>query len=142
MGGHHGKYVLTEKDIDWFAKNTMISREDVKERYQQFLVKHPLGKMEKSEFIHLLEECYGKIHKDYRGLEKYIFETYDVNGDGWVDFCEFLRVIYSLSDECPKDKLAHMFRVFDINQTGTISKEELKIIVKDFFHLLGMLNIN
>ena len=43
MGSSQGKYVLTDEDINWFANNTMIGKEDVKERYQQFVDKHPLG---------------------------------------------------------------------------------------------------
>ena len=136
MGSKHGKYVLTEKDITWFAKNTKIRRESVKSRYQQFLTQHPLGKIDKSEFINLLQECYGKFG-NYKGLQKYVFELYDRNGDGAVDFKEFLLVIYTLSNDSPKEKLELIFRMFDINQTGTISRDELKIIVKDFFHLLG-----
>ena len=137
MGSSQGKYVLTEEDINWFANNTMIKKEDVKERYQQFIDKHPLGKIEKSEYINMIQECYGNTY----GLEKYIFETYDRNGDGFVDFSEFLKVIYILSNDSPKEKLQLIFRVFDADKNGTISLSELKSIVKDFFNLLGNKNM-
>ena len=136
MGSSQGKYVLTEEDINWFANNTMIKKEDVKERYQQFIDKHPLGKIEKSEYINLIQECYGNTY----GLEKYIFETYDRNGDGFVDFSEFLKVLYILSNDSPKEKLQLIFRAFDADKNGTISLSELKSIVKDFFNLLGINN--
>ena len=137
MGSSQGKYVLTEEDINWFANNTMIKKEDVKERYQQFIDKHPLGKIEKSEYINLIQECYGNTY----GLEKYVFETYDRNGDGFVDFSEFLKVLYILSNDSPKEKLQLIFRVFDADKNGTISLSELKSIVKDFFNLLGNENM-
>ena len=137
MGSSQGKYVLTEEDINWFANNTMIKKEDVKERYQQFIDKHPLGKIEKSEYINMIQECYGNTY----GLEKYVFETYDRNGDGFVDFSEFLKVIYILSNDSPKEKLQLIFRVFDADKNGTISLSELKSIVKDFFNLLGNENM-
>ena len=136
MGSSQGKYVLTEEDINWFANNTMIKKEDVKERYQQFIDKHPLGKIEKNEYINLIQECYGNTY----GLEKYVFETYDRNGDGFVDFSEFLRVLYILSNDSPKEKLQLIFRAFDADKNGTISLSELKTIVKDFFNLLGTNN--
>ena len=137
MGSSQDKYVLTEEDINWFANNTMIKKEDVKERYQQFIDKHPLGKIEKGEYINLIQECYGNTY----GLEKYVFETYDRNGDGFVDFSEFLKVIYILSNDSPKEKLQLIFRVFDADKNGTISLSELKSIVKDFFNLLGNENM-
>ena len=136
MGSSQGKYVLTDEDINWFANNTMIGKEDVKERYQQFIDKHPLGKIEKSEYINMIQECYGNTY----GLEKYIFETYDRNGDGFVDFSEFLRVLYILSNDSPKEKRQLIFRAFDADKNGTISLAELKSLVKDFFNLLGTNN--
>ena len=136
MGSSNGKYVLTEADMKWFAKHTMISKQEITERYEQFVKTHPLGKIEKTEYINLLKECYGK-NIDHKGLEKYIFETYDRNGDGWVDFSEFLKVLYILSNESPKEKLELLFRVYDADRNGYISSYEVKVIVKDFFHLLG-----
>ena len=136
MGSSQGKYVLTDEDINWFANNTRIGKEDVKERYQQFIDKHPLGKIEKSEYINMIQECYGNTY----GLEKYIYETYDRNGDGFVDFSEFLRVLYILSNDSPKEKLQLIFRAFDADKNGTISLSELKSLVKDFFNLLGINN--
>ena len=136
MGSSQGKYVLTDEDINWFANNTRIGKEDVKERYQQFIDKHPLGKIEKSEYINMIQECYGNTY----GLEKYIYETYDRNGDGFVDFSEFLKVLYILSNDSPKEKLQLIFRAFDADKNGTISLSELKSLVKDFFNLLGTNN--
>ena len=136
MGIVNGKYVLTNEDIEWFDKNTLIRKEDVIERYQKFLKEHPQGKIPKAKFIGYLKVCYGK-RENYKGLEKYIFETYDMNGDQYVDFKEFLCVLYTLSNDSPKAKLRLLFRVFDIYQNGVILPEEVKKIVKDFFHLLG-----
>lgn len=136
MGSINGKYVLNQKDLIWFENNTLIRREDVIERYQGFLKAHPDGRIPKGEFIGHLEACYGK-RKNYKGLEKYIYETYDMNADGWVDFKEFLCVLYTLSNDSPKEKLELIFRAFDIQKTGVLVREEVNQIVKDFFHLLG-----
>ena len=136
MGSINGKYVLTEEDLVWFDKNTLIRKEDVQERFQNFLKVHPDGKIPKGKFVGYLEACYGK-RDNYKGLEKYIYETYDMNGDGWVDFKEFLCVLYALSNDSPKEKLELLFRAFDIHKTGVLVPKEVKQIVKDFFHLLG-----
>ena len=136
MGSVNGKYVLTEDDLTWFDKNTLLTKRNVKARYQIFLKEHPDGKIPKSKFIGYLEACYGK-RRCYRGLEKYIFETYDMNNDGYVDFKEYLCVLYTLSNDSPNEKLELLFSVFDVHETGVILVEEVKQIVQDFFHLLG-----
>ena len=141
MGNSNGKYVLTEDDIKWFTKHTMITEQDVRNRYEQFVKMHPLGKIGKNDYTNLLKDCYGK-NIEYKGLEKYIFETYDRNGDGWVDFSEFLKVLYILSNSPPKEKLELLFRVFDSDQNGYISSHEVKVMMTDFFHLLGKVQVH
>ena len=71
------------------------------------------------------------------GLEKYAFETYDIDGDGYIDFKEFLWVMYALSDESPRQKLELIFKTFDTDRNGVISAKEVKLVVKDFFQLLS-----
>jgi len=59
-------------------------------------------------------------------LEKHIFRMYDSNGDGFIDFQEFMIVLYVLSNGTPEANLKQIFRIFDINGDGTISKKELQ----------------
>ena len=46
-------------------------------------------------------------------------------------------VLYVLSNGSPEENLKQIYRVFDINNDGSISRKELKRIVKDLFHLLS-----
>ena len=45
MGCAGGKPALTEEDLDFIARNTAVSRDEVDRQYQNFLVKHPDGKV-------------------------------------------------------------------------------------------------
>ena len=101
--------------MNWFTKNTMISTQEINERYREFVKTHPLGKIGKTEYLNLLRECYGK-DVNYKGLETYIFETYDRNGDGWVDFSEFLKVLYILSNASPKEKFKYLLYITKYHQ--------------------------
>merc|ERR1739847_161445 len=66
-------------------------------------------------------------------LESHIFRMYDSNGDGYVDFREFMIVLYVMSHGTPEENLKKIFQVFDINNDGTVSQKELNRVVKDLF---------
>ena len=136
MGDSHSKYKLTDDDIWWFSKNTLMREQDVMARYQDFIQQHPTGKIPKAEFMNLMKACYGK-KANHKGLEKYVYEIYDRDGDGFVDFKEFLKVIYILSEEPPRRKAHLLFRMYDRDQSGSISPNELKDIIQSFYHILG-----
>ena len=49
-------------------------------------------------------------------------------------------VLYVMSNGSPEENLKQIFRVFDINNDGSISLKELQRIVKDLFHLINEQN--
>lgn len=135
MGNANGKKALTDADLDFIANHTAASREMVEENYHSFLAKHPDGKISKKDFKKMMHECYPNANIEK--LEKHIFRMYDANGDGKIDFKEFMIVLYVLSSGSPEQNLKQIFRVFDINNDGSISRKEMTRIVKDLFHLLS-----
>lgn len=135
MGCVNGKPVLREEDLDFIANHTAISREQVDQHYDNFLQKHPDGKIHKKEFKMMMQTCFPSTDTDK--LEKHIFRMYDSNGDGFIDFREFMIVLYIMSNGSPEANLKQIFRIFDINGDGAISKKELVRIVKDLFHLFN-----
>jgi len=128
MGCANGKSVLTTEDLDYIANHTAVSREEVEQQHKNFLETHPEGRITKSDFRKMMEACYPST--DTEKLESHIFRMYDTNGDGYIDFREFMIVLYTFSNGTPKENLNQMFRVFDINSDGSVSLKELLRIVK------------
>ena len=48
--------------------------------------------------------------------------------DGHIDFREFMIVLYVMSNGSPEENLKQIFRVFDINNDGSISLKVLHIL--------------
>ena len=135
MGSSNGKYVLTSQDLHYLSKYTGMGEHDIRVRFEQFCQNYPDGKIPKDEYMTLLTSCYSKT--DVAQLEEYVLSAYDMNGDGWVDFKEFLFILFTLSGGTPKEKLSQIFRISDLDNNGFITKEEVNKLVKDLFHLLG-----
>jgi len=128
MGCVNGKPVLNAEDLDYIANHTAVSREEVEQSHKNFLEAHPDGKITKSDFRKMMQACYPST--DTEKLESHIFRMYDTNEDGYIDFREFMIVLYTFSNGTPEENLNQMFRVFDINSDGSVSLKELLRIVK------------
>jgi len=136
MGSSNGKYKLTSEDIEHLSKYSGMREDDIKRRFEQFCVKYPKGKIPKEEYMDILNKCYRQT--DATMLEDHISRAYDMNGDGWIDFKEFLSVLFIFGVGTPTEKLNQIFRIFDFHDDGFITKQEMIKIVRDMFHLLGI----
>jgi len=133
MGCTNGKPVLSDEDLDFIANNTAASRDQVDEHYENFLGKHPAGKITKNDFRNMMQSCFPD--RDLSKIESHIFRMYDKNGDGHIDFREFMIVLYIMSNGTPEENLKQIFRIFDINNDGTLEPKELDKLVKDLFQM-------
>jgi len=135
MGNKSTKVVVSDEDIDYISKHTAAKKEDVKAQFDTFLKKHPDGKISKSQFKEMMKTCYPQAKDD--NLDNHIFPMYDFNGDGHIDFQEFMIVLYVMSAGTREENLGQIFRVFDSNRDGTISEDEMTRIVKNLYYLFN-----
>ena len=56
---------------------------------------------------------------------------YDTNKDGTIDFKEYMIIAYTMMNGSPEERLNLMFPLFDINNDGLVSYEEIYVIGKD-----------
>lgn len=81
----------------------------------------------------ILQAIPGKTRED---LGNHVFRIYDENGDGYIDFKEFMVVFHCLTDGTPEEILKRIFRLFDMNSDGIITIDEMRSIVHSMFDLL------
>ena len=56
---------------------------------------------------------------------------YDTNKDGSIDFKEYMIIVYKMVNGSPEERLNLMFQLFDINNDGFVSYEEIYMIGRD-----------
>merc|ERR1711892_1430665 len=134
MGGSkNGKPALSGADTAALVKASGLTEKDVQETFSDFVMQHPGGKMKRKDFRELMSSALPKKHA---------FRIYDLNNDGHIDFVEFMVVFFILSDGNHEEVLSKIFRLFDINSDGSISKKEMKKLVKAMYGLLKTDNPN
>lgn len=65
-----------------------------------------------------------------------LFDLFDANSDGSVDFSELASGLSVLCGGSREDKVAASFELFDLNGDGTISKDEMQLYLTSVFKVL------
>ena len=113
---------------------TGLSVEKVKEQHCQFLTICPDGAMTKENFVELSREGLGDQADD---VADSMFEVFDIDDSGTMDFTEYMLAINSTGLNTTEDKLKWMFDVFDKDGGGSISSEEIDILLQGLFEMSG-----
>ena len=63
----------------------------------------------------------------YNPLAHRIFDAFDTNDDGHLDFREFVNCVSVMSESGQlREKMSALFRIFDVDGDGKVGKEDLK----------------
>ena len=128
------RQVVDDDDLEYIAKNTALSKEEVHTQFANFASKYPNGKIALKDFSLMLKSCFP--NKNVAKLEKHIFRMCDADGDESIDFKEFMMILYIMGNGSPKENLEQIFKIFDTNNDGTITQDEMQKIVKYLMMLM------
>ncbi|GLE05935.1 hypothetical protein PINS_up015146 [Pythium insidiosum] len=65
-----------------------------------------------------------------------VFDAFDTDGDDLVDFCELSSGISVFCDGTQQEKVRAAFTLFDVNQDGYISREEMETYLSSVFRMI------
>eukprot|EP01087_Luapelamoeba_hula_P014023 TRINITY_DN4046_c2_g1_i1.p1 TRINITY_DN4046_c2_g1~~TRINITY_DN4046_c2_g1_i1.p1 ORF type:complete len:189 (-),score=62.17 TRINITY_DN4046_c2_g1_i1:131-697(-) len=135
MGNSQQGASLKKEDLDELTKHTHFDPKELSAMYKQFKKETPNGFIDKSEFREVMKQM-GVVDSFLQDL---IFNVFDENKDGAIDFPEFVNALSVMTRGYPDEKLEFSFKMYDTSGKGYITKEEMTKIMDSFYKLVGPL---
>ncbi|KAH9965735.1 EF-hand [Russula dissimulans] len=135
MGKSQSK--LTPEQLSDLQRHTHFDKRELQQWYQGFIMDCPEGRLDKKDF--------GKIYSQFfpfgdpGEFADYVFDVFDENKNGYIDFKEFICALSATSRGTPEEKLRWAFQLYDINKDGHITYQEMFQIVQAIYKMTGQM---
>nr|XP_027235853.1 Kv channel-interacting protein 1-like [Penaeus vannamei] len=121
--------------LDQLCEATRFTKEELQFMYRGFKQECPTGVISEETF----KEIYGKFFPlgDSAMYAHYVFGTMDQDGSGTITFGDFIMGLSVLLKGTLQERVNWIFNLYDINNDGYITREELIDIVTSIYDLMG-----
>ncbi|XP_029946684.1 guanylyl cyclase-activating protein 1-like [Salarias fasciatus] len=104
--------------------------------YRKFMTECPSGLLTFYEF----KKFFGlsNLTETSNAYVRSMFTTFDMNDDGFIDFMEYVAALSLVLKGGVQQKLRWYFKLYDIDGSGCIDREELLLIIKSIRAINGI----
>ncbi|CAO1416361.1 unnamed protein product [Diamesa hyperborea] len=127
------------ESVQALCRATKFSEDEIKRMYRGFKAQCPTG--------YIREETFKEIYSQFFPLgastsqyAHYVFMAIDRDANGSVSFEEFVLNLSILSRGTMDDKLEWTFQLYDVNNDGFITKEEMTEVITAVYELMGKIS--
>jgi Ca2+-binding EF-hand superfamily protein len=121
-----GKHLRPEVLGD-LAEATSFSEQDIREWHRTFMKDFPSGYLGIDQFKDVYIQHFP--NGDATKFAEHVFRTFDRDVNHKLDFREFLTAVSITAKGGPEERLRWAFRMYDIDESGFVSKEECEEII-------------
>ncbi|KAK8154853.1 hypothetical protein IWX90DRAFT_392567 [Phyllosticta citrichinensis] len=126
---------LTQQELSDLQKATHFDKKELQQWYKGFLKDCPSGMLTKEEFQKIYRQFFP--FGDPSSFADYVFNVFDADKSGSIDFKEFICALSVTSRGKMEDKLDWAFQLYDIDGDGKISYDEMLAIVEAIYKMVG-----
>ncbi|GMT07196.1 hypothetical protein PENTCL1PPCAC_29370 [Pristionchus entomophagus] len=122
-------------DLDQVVDETHFSKNEVRSIYRAFKETSPNAVINKE----ILREKFGELfpHGDIEHYSDLLFETFDNDGNGTINFQEFVRALSVLCRGTIDEKLDWLYKLYDPKQKGEVTWHRLFYVIQATDDLIG-----
>ncbi|RKP11384.1 calcium-binding protein NCS-1 [Piptocephalis cylindrospora] len=133
MGKSNSK--LSPEQLVDLQQCTYFDKKELQEWYKGFIKDCPSGQLDRNEFRALYKQFFP--FGDPTRFAEYVFDVFDGDGNGRIDFKEFICALSITSRGKMDEKLVWAFQLYDIDHDGFITREEMQRIVEAIYKMVG-----